>query len=101
MAKIITLEKGNDGVYTATGKIEEEKVEDKSKKENERVYKVPESNRRNTKQTRRKKNPIYDDEFETEDIQRFIANNGDKASEFLKGIQTTVKALNLLRKIKL
>jgi hypothetical protein len=91
MTKIITLEKGDDGVYTATGKVEE------AIKEEPKVYKVQEVKRQQPK--RRRKNPIYDEQFETEDVHKFIAKNGDKASEFLKGVQTSVNAFNLIKKM--
>lgn len=92
MAKIITLEKGNDGIYTATGTVEEEKP-----KEEPKVFKVQEAEK--PKQKRRKKNPIYDEQFEEVEVHRFIAKNADKASEFLKGVQTSVQAFNLIKKL--
>jgi tripartite-type tricarboxylate transporter receptor subunit TctC len=95
--KIITLEKGNDGVYTSTGEVEEQQeirqeIRQESKQE---IRKVPE--RRQTRSRKHvRQNPMS---ITNEDVHRFIAKNGDKASEFMRGLETSVKAFNLIKKM--
>ena len=94
MTKIITLEKGNDGVYVSSGIAEED-----TPKEEPKIFKMPEYEPPKAIKIKKKKTKQYTEGIEQIEVHRFIANHGDKAGEFLKGVETSVKAFNLLKKL--
>lgn len=98
MTKIITLEKGNDGVYAPTGEVEIK--QDVIAEEKIQVFRVPEVPLRKKPIRRRKSKAVIDgNAIPSIEVHRFIASNGDKATEFLKGIQSSVNAFNLIKKL--
>jgi len=88
MTKILTLEKGKDGVYRAIGKECDDDL-----KEKEERYKI--NNEVNKEITIRKIKNIR----EQEKVSRFIVNNGVKAEDFLKGIVEVVKIVKMIKKL--
>jgi len=87
MPKIITLEKGNDGVYTASGEvIEIPEIKIESNKETIVINKT--SIKKINKKLKRQEN-----------VSRFIVNNGDKAESFLNGMTEVIKIANIIRKV--
>jgi hypothetical protein len=95
--KVITLEKAADGTYVVPEKpvIEtEETIAQHIKTEEILEKSVPgydeyQSGYRKSKRKVRK----------TKHVHEFIVNNGTKASEFLDGVQKTIKIINVASKL--
>jgi len=98
MTKIITLEKGDDGVYVTSGVVEEVKPEVKQE-ESINVERVKEQLSAAQKQILAEHKRLAKNRKANLKAHKFIADHGDKASEFLKGIQTSVTIFNSIKKL--
>lgn len=90
--KVITLEKAADGSYVVPNNPIVEEVEDVKEEPILEKTVAGFENYQKRRKISRKSN-------KNKNVHEFIVNNGTKASDFLDGMQKTIKIFNLAKKL--